>query len=237
MPTKNKSSKRAVMTASLLVLLVAGGVTGAVFWFRGHAPPTIEQQLSADSLRDMVNGDQADKLVALATSNELTDEQRELLRRNMMEVMEGEMDRRVNEYWAAAEADRQAVLDRHIDEMVERAPRWMDAMRKMREAEREKEKEANANGDGQNGNGERRERRGGRGGFSKEQQQKRVEGTSAESRMKRMSYFMAAHARATERGVRMPMMHGPGGGWGGGGPGRGPGGPGGPGGGGRGPRN
>jgi hypothetical protein len=218
---------------------VAGGVTGAIIWMKAHAPLTVEQQLSTDSLRDLVNHDDTDKLLALATSKDLTDAQRDLMRRNMMEIMEGEMDRRINEYWAAPESDRQAVLDKHIDEMVERAPKWMEAMRKMREAEREKEKDANSNGDGSNGNGGERRRGGwGRGGFSKEQQRQRVEGRTAESQMKRMSYMAAAWARANDRGVRLPMMHGPGGGpggggWGGGG--RGPGGGGG--GGGRGPRN
>ncbi len=213
MSVQPKSSKRAILLLGLLALVCAGGVSWWVARARAHDDPSA--QLSVDSLRDMMNKDETDKLIALATSDDLSAEDRALLRRNMREVMESEMNRRVDEYFAAPEDQRVAVLDRHIDEFQQRMPKWMESMRKLRDAEREREQ--NANGGNSNSDGSDRRREWMREAMSKENQQQRVEGNSAERNQKRFAYFAASMARARERGIEMPRMGG--GGWGGRGPG------------------
>ena len=129
---------------------------------------------------------------------DLTDEQRRQARRNMRRVWQGRLDKNVEEYLAASEEEKQAVLDRQIDEFQERMAEW----EKQREARR-REREAN----GEEGRQDRRERGwGGRGrSMTRDERKQRSESRDPDRMGRRMAYFSAMRKRMQERGVEMPF--------------------------------
>lgn len=142
---------------------------------------------------------------------DLSDAQRQALRSNMRQVFRDMMNERVDEYFTASEEDKVAVLDRHIDEFMER----MERFRQMREQQRQdSEEDAEAR--------ERRREEGRRrwGGGTTEQRKARSESRNADEMARHMVYMTAMRSRMAERGINMPRF-GPGRG-GPGGPGRGP---------------
>lgn len=175
-------------------------------------------------------------------AEQMSEAEREKLRDGMRELFQAQMEEHVVEYENAAEADKDAILDKHIDEMVARRKEW-----EKRRAEREAQGgQGGQNGPGTpptggpnagNGPGGREgdaANAGGPGGRrgpqSIEERKQREEGRNADSDVRRIRYFRALRERAQKRGI--DMGRGPGGF--GGGPGGGRGGPGGGAGGGRG---
>ncbi len=131
--------------------------------------------------------------------DDLTDEQRRQVAMNMRDVWQERMTERVNEYYdAPTEEDKNAILDRHIDEMQE--------LRKEFEKRREELEKMRAQNEPR-----MREM------FAQRTQQERKEQSESRNpdQMARgMAYFAAMQARAAQRGIQMPNR-GPGGGPGG----------------------
>lgn len=195
-----------------LCAAVLGGSAWAVF--RGpHAKPggvVIPSELSVDSLKAGVQ--EPDKLRETIRDtmqrDDLTDEQRRQIAENMRTVWEGEMNKRVDEYFAAAEEEKTAVLDRQLDE-------WQERMKEWEQRRKEEEKK-----DSEKARAEQGQRFAGMfGQQSREQRKDRSETRDPDRAGRQMAYFMAMRTRAAERGINMPM----GGGGFRGGPGAGPG--------------
>jgi hypothetical protein len=129
------------------------------------------------------------EMMDLMRSDDLTDEQRGHLRRVGREVMMARMEENVDEYMGAPKEDRQAILDRHLDEFL----KFRDEMEAYREAHKddpEFEKE--------------RERR--RAEWMRrdtQREKERMEGGDPDRQKRMMFYFGKMRARAQERGVRM----------------------------------
>ena len=137
---------------------------------------------------------------------DLTAEDRRALYDKMREYREREMAAHVDEFFAATDdAARQAVLDRHIDEM-QRQIAEREARRREAEARNAAEKEKKQRGRDYNS-------------MTTQEKKERAESGNPDKRAKTMTYFEALRARMNARGIQPPR--GPGG------PGRGPGGPGG----------
>ncbi|HKQ48424.1 MAG TPA: hypothetical protein VJZ71_10175 [Phycisphaerae bacterium] len=208
--TTNNNSKFLLISGVLVVALGAGawGLTAVL----SEPPPSETQLLLAEARED------PNKLIEKMRDESLTEEQREKLRQNMREVFESRMDEAVNEYYAAKPEDREAIINRHIDEME----KW----RKARE-DREREEQEKARSSGKSDEEiekerekEREERRKNRENRSREERKSDSETRSPDSRARRMAYRDAMRKQMQARGIEPPRW-GPGGG--GGGPGGGPG--------------
>lgn len=198
-----------------VMLLLAGGA-GVWAMARGKPGPasTLPEELQPAAFQAASAGQPGELEKALREAmqrDDLTEEQRRELRGNMRELMESMMQQRVEEYFAAAPEDKDAVLDRHLDDFQQRMQYWRE-LGEQRRRERESRPEAERQAEDE----ERREewaRR--RGSQTSDQRQARVEGRNPDQMARTMAYFTAMRKRADARGISMPM-------WGsGGGPRRG----------------
>ncbi len=199
-----------------LTAVVLGGSAWAVF--RGPSAKAggveIPKELTVASLK--ANVDQPEKIRETMrdtmSREDLTDEQRRQIAENMRTVWEEEINKRVDEYFAASDEEKNAVLDRQIDEFQERMKEW--EQRRKEEEKKEGEKERADQG----------QRFAGMfGQQSREQRKERSETRDPDRAARQMAYFAAVRSRATERGIKMPMGGGGFRGGPGGGPGAGPG--------------
>jgi len=205
-----------------IITAVCATVLGGSAWAVFRAPKAkgggvvIPAELSVDSLKAKVEEPEKLRETMRDTMQreDLTDEQRRQIAENMRTVWEGEMNKRVDEYFAASEEEKTAVLDRQLDE-------WRERMKEWEQRRKEEEKK-----DGEKDRADRAQRFAGMfGQQSREQRKERSETRNPDQAGRQMAYFMAMRNRAAERGINMPM--GPGGGFRGGpggGPGAGPGG-------------
>jgi hypothetical protein len=194
-----------------LCATVLGGSAWAVF--RGPRAKAggvvIPPGMSVDSLKAKVQ--EPDKLRETIRDTmqreDLTDEQRRQIAENMRTVWEGEMQKRVDEYFAASEEEKTAVLDRQLDE-------WRERMKDWEQRRKEEEKK-----DGEKARDDQSRRFAGMFGQqqTREQRKDRSETRNPDQMGRQMAYFAAMRNRAAERGINMPMggggfRGGPGGG-------------------------
>lgn len=195
----NKASRWWLLIGGGVLVVAAAASAGFYFTHRTSATPAL-----ADP----------NQLWEQMRRTDLTDAERDALREQMRAAWEARIDKRLNEYYtASSQADKDAILDRHIEEMDQDRQDW-----ERRRAEREKEGATTQPTAGQQG-----PRRPGRPNFaamSTQERKARSESRNPDQRARMMAYFSALRARAAERGIQLPM--GPGGGPGG--PGRGMGG-------------
>ena len=208
------SKRRILVLSTVLGLIVVGGLTWA--WQASSSKDTqagLPEELSLAALK--AKSTQPDQLREtmrqLQDRQDLTDEQRLQVRQNMGEVFRSMMDERVSEYFAATAEDKNAVLDRHIDQFQEQMQRWRE--------QREQRKQEGQEGQEHNQEAWRERMRQWQGGDNPQQRKERSESRSPDETARRMAYFGAIRQRMTERGIEPQWGGGPGGRWGG--PGRG----------------
>jgi pyruvate/2-oxoglutarate dehydrogenase complex dihydrolipoamide acyltransferase (E2) component len=188
-----------------VLLIAAAAAWGVTAHFRPAKDPLgLPPELSAENLRARA----ANPETLMQTMHEtmqrtdLSDAQREEVMHRMRGVWQARLDQRINEYFAAVAAEeKQAVLDRQLDEMQQEM--------KEREARRAEMERDRAQRDGQGD----RPHRPDFASQSPQEQKTRAESRDPDAMARRMAYFQALRARATERGIQMPF--GPGGGRGG----------------------
>ena len=165
---------------------------------------SLPEELSVEALKaEVTDPGKLREVLDRHNPDELTEEQRRELRHNMREVHRSMLDDRMAEYLAAAEAERQAILDKHIDEFQKRMAEW----RERRERRQDREE---------------RDRSRFRDMFrsrTREERKADSENRNPDEMAQRMAYFSAIRQRMEERGIEMPW--GPGGGHGRGGRGGG----------------
>jgi hypothetical protein len=207
--TSLTSGKRKWFLAGGGVLLISAAAWGVTSHFRPAADPLgLPPELSPESLKAASAEPQKlrETMHATMERTDLTDAQRDEARRRMREVWEAQQDQRMQEYFAAAEAEKQAILDRQLDEMQK-----MMQEREAHRAEMEREHAARE----RDPNHPRRPEVA---SMSPQERKTRAESRDPNATARRMAYFQALRTRAAERGIQMPF--GPGGGPGhGGGPG------------------
>ncbi len=197
------------------VVLVGGGVWAVSSGIDEPKGPEIPQDLTVDAMKKQANEDPTklmDRMDEVRRGDDLSDEQRQQVRRNMRTVWRDEMNKRMDEYFAAtSEEEKNAILDRQIDEFQ----KFREQMRERRE-QRRAEREANGEDGEKDGEGDGPPWR--RGNQTRDQRQNRSEGRSPDQMAKMMTYFGAMRARASARGIQMggpPGRGGRGGGRGG----------------------
>ena len=174
------------------------------------AESLLPEELSVESLQaQATDPGQLREVLDQHNPSEMTEEQRRELRHNVRQVHRSMLDEHLAEYSAAAEQERQAILDKHIDEFQKRMAEW----RKRQEEQ---------------GNREDQERPKWRemfGSRTREERKADSESRNPDDMARRMAYFTAVRERMAERGIEMPFgRRGMGGrGPGMGGRGRGPG--------------
>lgn len=207
------ATKTWIWIGSVAGALALGGGAWAVWGRSAKAKDaTLPAEYSVDALKadSEEPGKIFEKLRDAADREDLTDEQRRQIGRNMRETMQAIMNQRMDEYFNAPEEEKVAILDRHIDSWQAQMDRWQ---REREEAEKR----------GENPDERFRERfGGGQQQPTQEERKARSESRNPDQMARAMSYFMAAQKRMTERGMKMPAWGGRGPGGGGRGPGRGP---------------
>jgi len=133
--------------------------------------------------------------------DDLTDQQRAQLRRNMREVRQTQMNRRLDEYFLATGAQREAVLDRHLDEMLSRM------RQRQQQPDRPPGERFGRRADDSRG-AARRGPDGRRNPPTREQRKQRSESRNPDMMARRMAYMTAMRQRAQERGIEMPLRRG-----------------------------
>ncbi len=133
-----------------------------------------------------------------------TDEEREARReigQALRPLMTQMADRHIDDYFELPDEEKNAHLDRIIDEMEERRAQWEERRRRReaeradeRETERETDREERASSD------RRPERTRGR-GMSLERIKRRIEHSTPEQRARRQAYWEALRERMEERGI------------------------------------
>ncbi len=135
-------------------------------------------------------------------SLELSEQQRDAIRRNLGEDRRWEFQARIDAFFELAPDQRDAYLDQLIDERMNR-PR-PERPRPERTERTPPERDSSREAPGSDGDGEG-PRRGGRGrGFSPERMKQRIEGTDPEQRAKFQEFFKALRKRMEERGIEGP---------------------------------
>jgi hypothetical protein len=242
-------ARGSIRVAALVTICVAAA--GAGLYYMLHARAAVADSApkgyTAAELKKTADDPEQlrKKMNELRDREDLSEEQRRAAFDNMRELFEKTMDDHASEYASAkTEAEKQAVLDKHLAEIQEHAKEWekdREEWRKRREKERaaggEKGTGPEAGGPGGKpgdppppGQGGPDGRRGGRmGNMSTQERKARSESRDPDKMARRMAYFNAVRKRADEKGVKLPFGgmgggRGPGG-QGGGGGGRPPGGP------------
>lgn len=198
---------------SIVVILALGGSVWGVARMSRSEKPTLPKELSAQALKAQADGDPA-KLMnrvhdAMRNGN-LTEQQRHELWQNVRQIHEAQMDKRIGEYFAAGTSQRQAILDRQLDEMQVRM-REMEQRRAQWEQERQAQSANGQPAAGQNGtagNGPNGNRPGSHGGPSHAQRKTHSESRDPDQTARRSAYFTALRQRADERGIQMPFFMG-----------------------------
>lgn len=228
--------KKVILPVVSLLVLVRG--VWAVVGTRDHTP-SVPKEFRPESLKAVANQDPRqmfERAREAMNDPKLTEEQRHQIWENMHQVREEQENRRLDEYFAAPETQRVAILDRDIDEMLPR----MREMEKRR-AEWQRTLATNPAAEPPWGRFGPRDRRpgeqgvrGGAGGGTqaaagqgnaagpqqqaqrpsptREQRKARSESRSPDQGARRMTYMTALRKRAEQRGIQMPRFGPPGGG-------------------------
>lgn len=202
MSSSNKN--RVWVIAAVVGLAGAAGVWGlAATGGDATAEPDVPRDLTVDALKEQAKNpvQMFENMRGLRDREDLTDEQRQQVRRNVWQVMRATLDERMEQYYAAAPEDQNAVLDAQIDQFQSMRDSW---------AQRRKEREARREGGERPEGSWRRE-------TTQQERKERSEGRNPDQMARRMAYFSAIRARAMQRGIDMPRGRGgPGGRRGGG---------------------
>lgn len=199
----------AALAAGLLVVIAA--VWGYSAWSGDdkESSASLPTELSYEALKAEAQKEDPtafmEKMHQTRQREDLTEQQRREAFDNVRKVWESMLDDRIDEYYAAADDQKNGVLDRQIDEFTEQMER-MRAQREQWERERA-EREAE---DGEERGPESR-RSSWRQRFSEmtpQQRKERSESRDPDRTARRMAYFTAVRQRMAERGIEMPFGRG-----------------------------
>jgi hypothetical protein len=191
------SGQRKWYLAGAGLLLVVAAALGVTAHFVGAGDPAgLPPELSPKNLQASAADPQKlwQTMHDTMQRTDLSDEQRREAMHRMRELWQQRMDQRINAYFTAAADQKQAILDRQLDEMLEamKAREAQRAEMERQRAERQQEHER----DGQH-----------RPNFATmtvQEQKARSESRDPDSAARRRAYFQALRARAAERGIQMP---------------------------------
>lgn len=209
MNTSQQKPRKVLILAAGGLIVATGATWGVWAWSRTRDADSskLPGEYSVEALQTQTrNPEQAMETVnGLIRREDLTDEQRREAFENLRKVREARFEESVDEYFAAAPEERDAVLDRHIDEfqefmkdMEKHRDEWEKARERMRENQNDNQNQ------NQNQSDESRRDRWRSRFRTKEGRQTFSESHDPDRVARRMSYFSALRKRMTERGIEMP---------------------------------
>jgi hypothetical protein len=220
--------KRKILLVPAAILVLGASVWGVAALAKGKKT-TLPKEFSVAALK-AVSADPGKVFARVHEAmnrTDLTDQQRHELHENVHQVMEAQMNERLDEYFKAPASDRQAILDRQLDEMQAHMREMQQRYGQSGRPNRGDDRRQNGPGDagpaatgtggpnvagGPNGAG------GGPGqgwhdrhhGPSTRQERKlHSESHDPDQRAQMMAYRTALRKRAQERGIQMPFGMGP----------------------------
>lgn len=229
---------RKMLFAALGVLVLGAAVWGGVSWSR-HSPSSVPKEFTVEALKAKVEAENDpgkvwEQMHQVRDRKDLTEEQRHQVFENAHAVMEQQMDKRLDAYFATTdEKQRVALIDRDLDEMQKRMKE-----RQARESQNPTTRPRGGPEAGRSGRGGMGGPGGGGGGTvaqgsgggpgagpgggppggrrgepTQQQRKMRTESRDPDQQARRMAYFSAMQKRAQQRGIQMPMFGrgGPGG--------------------------
>ncbi|MHC4444374.1 MAG: hypothetical protein ACYTA5_17395 [Planctomycetota bacterium] len=115
--------KTALVAAGIVFV---GAAALAVVMLIGDDEVELPQELSVEALQAATadRGQMRERIHEAFQRQDLTEQQRRQLGRNVRQVMGARMNQRLDEYFAADKAQRRVILDRHLDEMRKRMQQW-----------------------------------------------------------------------------------------------------------------
>jgi hypothetical protein len=177
---------RNTLTALTLLVTVA---LGALLWSRTRdTTPAVPEAFTVDNIR--ARTDQPAEMKRLFDSEEyktLTPEQRQVVHKNKAEAYGSKTRAKVDEYSNAPPDQRNAILDRHIDELLEQI--------RQKKAAAESEDARAAGKDKGKGGGKN---------WTREQMKAKSESTSPDDMARIMAYKAAMDQRMRARGLQWP---------------------------------
>ncbi|MHC5109954.1 MAG: hypothetical protein ACYTHJ_08760 [Planctomycetota bacterium] len=198
-------------TKTFMILCVVsglglGGGAWALFGRPAEAQPgaDVPQQFSVENIKkSMDEPEQMVKTFNSMRNDELTEEQRQAARKNMGLAFREMLNESVDEYFNADVADRNDVLDAHLDEWIAKRENWKNAWEKQKKEDGNEESESERREDWRKKMASR----------STQERKEWSESQNPDQMARVMTYFTAMRMRASARGIDM--------GWGRGGGGRG----------------
>lgn len=206
------ASKKNLMIGSIVGAIIIGGAALAMVVVSEGGKATAKTIASADptSPNDYIQSDAFEKLSAEEKAQYFADNRDSLDHDLMRKLWEKRMNDMVNEWYDLPSDQREAYLDKKIDE----GEKFFAAMRAQHEKDREEKAEEDAAKEDEDKNNEAKGGEHGRHAPSRTEVRdhvaERTEKQSPEQRAKAMAFFQAMMARRTARG--MPNWGGPRGG-------------------------
>jgi len=215
-----KSHRALFATAGILIL---GCAAWGVVSLTREKGPAVPKDFTVEALKAKSEdpGQLFEQVHQAMNRTDLTEEQRHAIRENVHTVMEVQMDKRLDEYFAAAQPQRQAILDRHLDEMQAHMKEWQQRREQRQRAENRVPEEQRADhqtpggpfpgraggqaADGRSGGPPGRPDARGPRQHTREERKQRSESRDPDKSARRLAYFSALHQRAEQRGIQMPF--------------------------------
>lgn len=202
-----QSNKKPWIIAGITLALLGGGGFAAAAFLTGEPEET---PIAIEFPKDATMEERVaviDKFRDQMRREDLTDEERRKLGESMRATWEAEMQKRVDEYFNADPAERDAILDKHIDEMEEFRKHMDD--RRAKEEEEAKEEGKSEEEVEEEREKEREKWRDRMRSRSRDERKADSETRDPNQMAQRMAYFSAMRKQMEKRGVKMPF--GPGG--------------------------
>lgn len=211
---ERQANKKAWIIGGVALVGLAGGGWAVASHFKSEP----QEQVAIAIPKDATMEERVavmDKFREQMRDEKLTEEQRRKLGESMRATWENEMQKRVDEYFTADPAERDAILDKHIDEMEE-FRKYMDDRREKEEQEAKDKAAAEGKSEDEAKEDEEKDRE-----KEREKWRDRMKSRSREERKadsetrnpnqmaQRMAYFSAMRKQMEKRGIKMPF--GPGG--------------------------
>jgi hypothetical protein len=225
---------RKILIATIAVLTL-GGVTWGVVAIAKNRKTAVPKEFTVDAMKAKSQdpGKVFEQIHQAMNRTDLTEEQKHAIRENAREVMEAQMDKRMDQYFTAtSDSQKQVILDEQIDEMQAHMKDW-----EQRRAQWQKDHPGETRGPGGGpggpggppggppgggsagsttgqsggpnaGPGDRHGPGQHQPGAERQHQKMRTESRDPDRSARRMAYFTAMRQRAQQRGIQMPGFMG-----------------------------
>lgn len=192
----NPKSKKVSSTRTWVLvsagLIAVGGAAWALWSRSGKADESVPvpEAFAVDSIKQkMDDPEETKRLFASQQYDELADEQRRQVHQNKGEAFRQIWQDRVSEYFEAAEADREAILDRHLDALMAKMEQYDEGEEPKNESKKQQPSKSQKRPYSE---------------WSRQERKAKSESGNPDQLARMMAYKTAIMKRAQARGIKMP---------------------------------